>query len=125
MTGFPSHSPEPHQRESGMMAVLRRLRSAAKAQLIVQRGGLLLAGLMGVGLVLGGLDYLLRFPTPVRFALGLVGLTRLVARPPARVAGDPVQAEPDAGGPAGRRVRAGTQGRADGRARLGAGAGRE
>src|SRR5436190_22166475 len=81
MTGFnPNPAPHHSQQEpgAGMMAVLRRLRSAAKGQLIVQRSGLLLAGLLAVVLALGGLDYFLRFPLAVRLALWVVGMTVLV-----------------------------------------------
>jgi hypothetical protein len=77
MTGFPHSSlPEP---QSGIAAVLARLRGAAKAQLIVQRAGLLLAGLLAATLALGLLDYFLRFPLGVRLVLWVVGLTCLVA----------------------------------------------
>src|SRR5690242_5090333 len=77
MTG-PSPTHSQHEPGAGTIAVLRRLRSAAKAQLIVQRAGLLLAGLLGVVLVLAGLDYLLRFPLAVRLGLWVVGATVLV-----------------------------------------------
>jgi hypothetical protein len=66
-----------------MANVLRRLRAAAKAQLIVQRVALLVAGLLAVTLALGALDYALRLPMGVRLVLwaaGVAALTVLVRR---------------------------------------------
>ncbi len=73
----PNAEPRP-EASSGMASVLKRLRTLAKTQLIAQRTGLLIAGLIAVTLVLGVGDYFLRLPLGVRLVLWGAGAAALV-----------------------------------------------
>lgn len=59
---------------SDLSNALRRLRASAKAQLVLQRLGLIVAMLLGAAVVVGLLDYWLRLPMALRlvFWVGLV-----------------------------------------------------
>jgi len=61
------------------VASLKRLRTAAKAQLLIQRLGLLVAGVLGVALCVGLLDFLVRFPGSVRMVLWAIGAVAVIA----------------------------------------------
>jgi hypothetical protein len=62
-----------------MVRALRQLRFVAKTQLLFQRTGTLLAGLLGIALAFGLIDYLVRFPMAVRIIAWGIGLAILAA----------------------------------------------
>jgi hypothetical protein len=67
---------------SGMVAVLTRLRATARAQLITQRVGLLMAAFVAYVILAAMIDYFLRMPVAVRLVLwaGSVGVLAYLIR---------------------------------------------
>ena len=64
--------------EGPIAAHLRTLAGQARAQLLLQRTGRILAIALAAALVWGFLDFWLRFPAPVRFIAWFLGLAALV-----------------------------------------------
>ncbi len=75
MTGNQPASPET---PSGMVAVLSRLRATARAQLILQRVGLLTAAFAAYVILAAVIDYFLRMPMAVRLILWTGSVAALV-----------------------------------------------
>ncbi|HYF14750.1 MAG TPA: hypothetical protein VD971_06725 [Phycisphaerales bacterium] len=84
--GVQTPEPQPNRPEDvpadrgivGLRATLARLRSAIRAQLITSRLGMIVASIVGAGLVWGLLDWSLRFPTAVRCVVWVAGVAALV-----------------------------------------------
>ena len=74
----PVSTSESVDRATGPIAdALRSLRARAKAQLFVQRSGFIAATAVAIACVLGYLDFALRFPSAVRWAFWIIGLSAL------------------------------------------------
>lgn len=71
-------APGPEARVDALRLALRRLRAFARAQLMLQRAGVIIAAALGVVLALGLLDYVFRLPTPLRMTMWLFGLAALL-----------------------------------------------
>ncbi|HYE63457.1 MAG TPA: hypothetical protein VD997_15805 [Phycisphaerales bacterium] len=78
MTGDRTTNPT-HESPSGIAGALARLRTAAKAQLVIQRVGLLGAAFVGYVILAAFIDYFLRMPMPVRLVLWLGSMAVLGA----------------------------------------------